>query len=309
MRIWGVRDFYSNLERRSEEGSEFSPGFSALVIAATLLATGGLLANSVAVIIGSMCVAPFLGPSRAVCIGLAYRKWETVFKGLLKQMIGLLIIGSPIAFLVTAGFSRFVPEIIVTPEIMARMLPTLKDVYLAAFIAVSSGAAASLALVASPKVVSEPWRELLDAMIGVEIAISLIPPASVVGIGLAFGRFDISVHSLCLLIINVISLDIIGSLPVLYVWGIRPQLLQLENRIRRTAERVIRDVVKADRVLAEVTLHSSEKADVQVRLYAFEAHEHTDRLLAENVSKEIKKETGVSNTVRIIVIPVGTYTS
>jgi len=211
--------------------------------------------------------------------------------------------------LVTAGFSRFVPEIIVTPEIMARMLPTLKDVYLAAFIAVSSGAAASLALVASPKVVSEPWRELLDAMIGVEIAISLIPPASVVGIGLAFGRFDISVHSFCLLIINVISLDIIGSLPVLYLWGIRPQLLQLENRIRRTAERVIRDIVKADRVLAEVTLHSSEKADVRVRLYASEVHEHTGRLLAENVSKEIKKETGVSNTVRIIVIPVGTYTS
>lgn len=55
MKIWGVKDFYSNLERRSEEGSEFSLGYFALAAASTLIATGGLLANSVAVIVG-LCV-------------------------------------------------------------------------------------------------------------------------------------------------------------------------------------------------------------------------------------------------------------
>ncbi len=180
MKVWGVRNFHSNLERRSEEGSKFSLGYFALVVASALLATAGLLANSVAVIIGSMCVAPFLGPSRAVCVGGAYKKWNTVGKGLLKQIFGLLAIGSTIAFLVTVAFLRLAPEIIVTPEIMARTLPTLKDVYLAMFIAMSSGIAASFVLVVGPKIGSEPHQELplvhyprlLDVTIGVEIAIS-----------------------------------------------------------------------------------------------------------------------------------------
>ncbi len=312
MKVWGIRDFYSNLERRSKEGSEFSLGYFALVVAASLLVTGGLLANSVAVVIGSMCVAPFLGPSRAVCVGGVFKRWKTVGKGLLKQLFGLLIIGFAIAFLVTVAFLRLAPKIVVTPEIMARTLPTLKDVYLAMFIAISSGVAASLALVATPRIVSEPWQELLDAMIGVEIAISLVPPASVVGIGLAFGLVDISVHSLFLLMINVIGLDFVGSLLVLYLWGIEPKLLHLEKRIKETTEKAIKNVVKADSILPEVILLSYKKADVHVRLfcYAFEIHEHADLAeLAKKVSTEIKKETGVSNNVRIIVTPVHVYAS
>jgi uncharacterized membrane protein len=67
------------------------------------------------------------------------------------------------------------------------------------FIAVSSGVVASFVLVARRKMVSESDQQLqavnyavlFDVTIGVEIAISLIPPAAVVGMGLAFGQFDI----------------------------------------------------------------------------------------------------------------------
>ena len=312
MKVWGVRNFYSHLERVSEEGSEFSMGYFALVATSALLATGGLLANSVVVIIGSMCIAPFLGASRAVSVGAVYKKWNTVGKGLLKQILGLLAIGSTLAFLVTLAFSHFLPDIIVTPEIMARTLPTLKDVYLAMFIATSSGIAASLALVVTPRIVSEPWQELLDAMIGVEISISLIPPASILGIGLALGLVDVSIHSFYLLLINIVGLNFIGSMSVLYLWRIEPKLLHIEKGIREITERVINKVVKTDSVLTEVVLHSYDKADVHVNLFchAFEIHEHEDLAeLAKKVSREIKKETGVSNNVKIIVTPIHVYTS
>lgn len=309
MNIWGVRDFYSNLERRSEEGSEFSLGYFALVVASTLLATGGLLANIGAVIIGSMCVSPFLGPSRAVCVGGVYKQWKTVGRELIKQLLGLLAIGSTIAFLVTVAFLHLAPEITVTPEIMARTLPTLRDVYLAMFIAISSGVAASLALVANPRIVSEPLRELLNVMVGTEIAISLIPPASVVGIGLAFGHFDTFLHSLGLLMLNVFGLDIIGSMPVLYLWGVGSKPLQLEKKIKKIVEKTVKGIVKVDEISAEVILHSFERADVHIRLHAFETHKHTEQLLAKRISEQIKKETGVSNNVRMIVIPVSMYTS
>ncbi len=316
MRVWGVRNFYSNTERVAEEGSKFSLGYCTLVVTSSLLATAGLLVNSVAVIIASMCIAPFLGPSRAVCVGWVYKRWKTVVKGLIKQLLGLWAIGSTTAFLVTVVFFRLAPEIIVTPEIMARTLPTLKDVYLAMFIATSAGVAASLALVASPRIVSESYQELpeahyrglFDVTIGVEIAIALIPPASVVGIGLAFGRFDILQHSLGLLLVNVWGLDI-GGMIVLYLWGVEPKPLQLEKKIRKMTEETINDVVKADETSSEVILYSYEKADVYVRLYALEIPDHEDRLLARKVSQEIKKETGVSNSVRIITTPVRRYSS
>ena len=316
MKVWGVRNFYSNLERASEEGGTFSLGYFVLAVTSSLLATGGLLTNSVAVIIGSMCIAPFLGPSRAVCVGGVYRKWKTAGKGLIKQLFGLLMIGSTMAFLVTVAFSRLAPEIIVTPEIMARTFPTLSYVYLAMFVAMLSGVAASFVLVVSPKIGSEPheklplvhYPRLLDVTIGVEIAISLIPPASVVGIGLAFGRPDIFLHSFGLLLVNVWGLDV-GGIIVLSLWGVEPKPLQLEKKIRKITEKTIKDTVKTDEISAEVILHSYKKADVHVRLHAFEIHDHADRLLAERISEKIKKETGVSNNVRIIVTPVHVYTS
>ncbi len=145
MKVHSVRNFYSTLERLCEEGSEFTAGYFALVLVATLIATAGLLANSIPVIVGSMCIAPFLGPSRAVCIGGVYKKWKTVGKGLIKQTAGLLAIGAPVAFLVTVSFLRLAPGIAVTPTIIARTLPTIQSIYLSSFIALSSGAAASLA--------------------------------------------------------------------------------------------------------------------------------------------------------------------
>ena len=314
--IWNVRNFYSNLERVGDEGSRISFSYFVLVIVSSLFATAGLLANSVPVIIGSMCVAPFLGASRAVCIGGVYKKWKTVVKGLIKQIFGLLVIGSAIAFLVTITFSYLTPEIIATPETMARTLPTLKDVSLAMLIAVSSGIAASFVLVARPKMVSEPYQEsslfnyprLFDVTIGVEIAISLIPPASVVGIGLALGRLDLFHHSLGLLLVNVWGLDV-GGMIVLYLWGIRPEPLQLEKKIRRTIEKTINDVVKTSKMSSQIVLCSYEKVDVHIGLHAFNLPDQADRSLARAVSREIEKETGVSNNVTIIATPVRMYTS
>lgn len=314
--IWNARDFYSNMDRIGEEGSKFSLSYFVLVFASSLLATGGLLANSVPVVIASMCIAPFLGPSRAVCIGCVYKKWRTVVRGLAKQLFGLLAMGSTIAFFVTLASLRFMPGIIVTPETMARTLPTLKDVYLAMFIAMASGVAASFVLVANPRIVSKPFQEsslfnyprLFDVTIGIEIAISLIPPASVVGIGLAFGRFELFQNALGLLIVNVWGLDI-GAMAVLYLVGIEPKPLQLEKKIKKTIEKTITGIVRACRISSGVTLHSYATADVHIELYASELPDSADRSLAKIVSRDIERETGVSNDVRIIASPVHIYTS
>jgi uncharacterized hydrophobic protein (TIGR00271 family) len=308
MRVCGVTNFHLNLEHLCEEGAEFTFGYFGLVVVSALLATGGLIANSIPIIIGSMCVAPFLGPSRAVALGSIFRKWKTVGKGWAKQLIGLLAIGSALGFFVTLAFLRFAPDITITSEEVARMLPRLTSVYLAVFVALASGAAASLALIASPRILSDTWHQLLDVMIGTEIAISLIPPAAVVGIGLAYGRADMAIQSLGLLFINLVCLNIF-SIPVLYFRGVRSEPLQIDKKIREVAEKTVREVAKEDEILTEVNLRCNEKTDVLVRLQTTGINNDAVPLLARRISEEIKKETGFSNSVKVMINPVSTYSS
>jgi uncharacterized hydrophobic protein (TIGR00271 family) len=308
MPVWGVKNFYVALENICEEGSEFTFGYFSLVLVAALLATGGLLVNSIPVIIGSMCIAPFLGPSRAVCIGGLYHKWKTAAKGLVKQIVGLLAIGSALGYLITMSFQQFAPSITVTTTIIARTFPTLTSLYLSSFVAIASGVAASLALVAKPKLVSLPIQQLLDVMIGAEIAVSLIPPAAVVGIGFALNQPEISFQALGLLAINVVCLDFIAML-ALYLRGVGIKPLQLEKKIREIIEKTINDVVGAGEISTDVILQSLKKVDVFIRLEAPEGHCGSSQLLVERISAEISKETGVSNKVKIMVIPICVHTS
>ena len=164
----------------------------------TIIATLGLLSNSAAVIIGAMIVAPLMGP----IVGMAYsiamgnrrllrRSSFTVVKGI------LLTIG--VAWLVTSiiGLNT------VDTEIMSRVKPTLIDFG----IAMAAGAAGAFA---------NTRRSISSAMPGVAIAVALVPPLSVVGIGLAQGEGDIAFGALLLFLTNLICIVFFGSLVFLF---------------------------------------------------------------------------------------------
>ena len=164
----------------------------------TIIATLGLLANSAAVIIGAMIVAPLMGP----IVGMAYstamgnrkllrRSSFTVFKGIL----------------LTIGVSWLAASVIgldtVDTEIMSRVKPTLIDFG----IAMAAGAAGAFA---------NTRRSISTAMPGVAIAVALVPPLSVVGIGLAQGQGDIAFGALLLFLTNLICIVFFGSLVFLF---------------------------------------------------------------------------------------------
>jgi len=262
------------------------------------------------VVIGSMCVAPFLGPSRAVCIGGLFRNRTIFLGGLFKQLFGLLIMGVGMAYLITSVLRASVPGVGVTPEILLRAMPTSRDVILTAMVAITAGAAASLALSANPQVVDSPWGQVIDAMIGVEIAISLIPPASVVGIGLAFGRMDISQNALLLLLMNVLGLDIVGSMVMMALRGIRVHYLTIEKAVRRTAEKAILSVPEIIPVSStiNVTLLSDTIASVHVSLRN-QGSEMAHSSLAQLIANKILDETGCRSEVTIEIIPSQTYST
>jgi uncharacterized hydrophobic protein (TIGR00271 family) len=308
--VWEVRNYYSTLERRATAGAEITPGFFFMAVAAASLATAGLLLDNATVIIGSMCVAPYLGPSRAVCIGGLFRNWRVTLRGLTKQLLGLLLVGAGTAYLITTLLQMSVPGVDATNEVVLRAMPTLRHVVLSVLIAVAAGAAASLSLSADPRVVETPWGQVFDAVIGVEIAISLIPPAAVVGIGLALRQPVLSRNALFLLLVNVIGLDILGSMLMLAMRGVRLKYLVLENAVRGAAEvalaRMPGVLLRASTV--DVTLLGESSVDVRaaVRCASDGALPPT---LAQDIATAIQERAGCHSEVTVDLIPSQSYST
>jgi uncharacterized hydrophobic protein (TIGR00271 family) len=305
--VWGVRDYYTLLEQMAREGAAFTPGYVMMILAAGLLATAGLLLDSPAVIIGAMCVAPFLSPSRSVCVGALYRNRKVFVGGLLKQVLGLLAVGTGAAYVITMLLRHSVPGIGITQEILLRAMPNEQDLVLTVIVAVGAGAAASLALTADPRIVAKPWGQIIDAMIGVEIAISLLPPASVIGIGLAFGRPDISQNAFWLLVVNVIGLDFVGSILMLAIQGIRPRYLVLEKRMRQVAQDVVARQLPLSpvAVVVHVVLLSNAVSDVRTLVF-HQAHSTLPATMAEDIAAAIADETGYRSQVVLEFVPCQT---
>ena len=306
--VFGVRNYHTILEQRAVAGSVMTGGYLSMVIASAAMATAGLLLNSAAVVIGSMCVAPFMAPSRAVCIGGLFRNWRVLAGGLMKQLVGLLVIGTGVAIVLTTLLVQLVDGVGITPEILLRAMPTPRDVALSAIIAIAAGAAASLALVAHPELVETPWGQVIDAIIGVEIAISLVPPAAVIGIGLVLGAPEHSLHAFYLLLLNVVGLDLVGSVSILAIRGIRRRHLDIEKRIRQSAATTL-DVVPGFLSVGssvDVTLMSEHTARVEVvcrRNFGGEVPE----TLAASIAAHVADSTGCKCDVTVEVIPMLTH--
>ncbi len=187
-----------------EEKTRWSFDFAALMILATLIASLGLIADSVAVVIGAMLVAPLMTPLIGGGLAVVQGNWllwkqcqKSVAYGFLEALgIGLLT-GWVSDWL---GFS-------LTNELAARGKPSVLDMG----VAFVSGIAASYCL-ARPK--------LSGALAGVAIAAALVPPIATTGICLAMAKFDVAQGAALLFGTNVVAI-VFGSALNFYLAGIR----------------------------------------------------------------------------------------
>ena len=152
-----------------EENAMPSASFYALLSLATTIATFGLLGNNTATIIGAMIVAPLMNP----IVSLSYAI-ITVRQKLLKQSTFTLLTGIVSVIAIAFFLCELVSARVVGSEIVARTTPNLIDLG----VAIASGSAAGLAL---------SNRNISSALPGVAIAVALVPPLCVVGIGLSLG--------------------------------------------------------------------------------------------------------------------------
>ena len=149
--------------------SKPSLGFFVLLICSAVIATLGLISNSTAVVIGAMIVAPLMNPILSLAFGLSIADNKLVKRSAITVVIGVAtVIGTAWLFASVFGASE------VNREIAARTAPNLIDLV----IAVAAAIAGAFTLTRD---------RLSNSIAGVAIAVALVPPLCVSGIGLGLG--------------------------------------------------------------------------------------------------------------------------
>jgi uncharacterized hydrophobic protein (TIGR00341 family) len=185
-----------------EKTAHLSWIFVTLVILSTAVASIGILRSNVAAIIGAMVIAPLLGPNVALSLSttlgdtkLARRAIQTIAAGVAIALVFSSLLGR---------FQNFDPRI---PEIMARTRVSFGDIVLA----LAAGSAAALSFTSS----------LMNALIGVMVAVALLPPLVTLGLLIGSGHWSLAYGALLLLLTNLICVNLSGVM-VFLVLGIRP---------------------------------------------------------------------------------------
>lgn len=187
-----------------EDKARWSFDFASLMMMATAIAGLGLLADSGAVVIGAMLVAPLMTPLLGGGLALVQGNWP-LWKQCQRAVIFGFFCALSIGFLMGLFARMLTFEL--TSELAARGEPSILDLGVA-FI---SGVAASYCL-ARPK--------LSGALAGVAIAAALVPPIATVGICLAMGKFAVAQGAGLLFGTNVVAI-VIGSAANFFLAGIR----------------------------------------------------------------------------------------
>ncbi|HRM16047.1 MAG TPA: DUF389 domain-containing protein [Acinetobacter parvus] len=169
---------------------------------AAVIAGYGLLADSVAVVIGAMLVAMMIGPISGIALAFIDNRWILMLTALKTLVLGVLMIFS-IGF-VLGLINLNMP---LTSEILSRTQPTVIDL----MIALAGGAAGAFASI-SPR--------LSVAVVGVAVATALVPPLVASGILLAHAEFHHSANAFLLALTNIVAIQVSSSL-VLWVAGFR----------------------------------------------------------------------------------------
>ncbi len=171
--------------------------FFCLLVLAASISTFGLMADSVATVIGAMIVAPLMLPIMGMAFGVSLADRGIILNSLTVSILGIAT-AIAVGFLLTWGFRNLVNVESIT-QVMIRTEPRLVDL----FAALATGLAGAFAT---------GRKDVSDTLPGVAIAISLVPPLTNVGILLAAGLPDLAMGSLLLFVTNYLAILLTGSL-------------------------------------------------------------------------------------------------
>ncbi|RQG92370.1 TIGR00341 family protein [Natrarchaeobius chitinivorans] len=251
---------------------ELTPTFSvflAMTVISAVVATVGLLLDSPAVVVGSMVIAPLIGPALSAAIGTVVNDREVFATGMRYQFTGVfsgIAAAALVAWLFQALF--LVPpgaEITEIDEIVERIAPEL----LLLPVALGAGAAGILSLATGFSI----------AIVGVMIAAALVPPMAAAGIAIAYGLPVAALGSTVLVLVNLLGVNLAGLLTLRYM-GYRPgSVFEVSTAQRQFFKQVAVFVVII--FLLSLFLTGMTYSSYQISEFEGTATQETEDVLAE----------------------------
>ena len=191
------------LYQQVNEGAQLTRIFVVLVALSAVVAAVGIDYDNITVVIGAMVIAPLLGPNVALALATALGDTGLAKSAAKTSIVGTLValaVAIPIGFLITVD-----PQV---GEIQSRLHTQLKDVVLA----LASGAAGVLSITTGASA----------ALIGVMVAVALLPPLVTFGLLVGSADFGLAVHAMLLFVTNVICVNLAGVVTLL-AQNVRPR--------------------------------------------------------------------------------------
>lgn len=192
-----------------------SSTFLILVVLSTVVAGIGLIRDSVAIIIGAMVIAPLLGPNVSMALATTLGDSDLAKKSLKTNLVGISL-----AFALACVIGLVFQPSMSSQEIASRTQVGHSDLLLA----LASGCAGVLAYTTGAP----------SSLIGVMVAVALLPPLTVSGMMLTSGHYSEAGGAALLVLVNVICVNLAGVVTFV-AQGIGPRRWWEVDRAKRSS--------------------------------------------------------------------------
>lgn len=201
------------------QASRLTAVYLVMVALSTIVASVGLIRGDVAIIVGAMVIAPLLGPNVALSFACTLGDTELAKRALKVTGAGIALAASLSALI---GFLIQVDP--AAPELVARTRVDLGDLALA----LAAGTAGSLAFTSG----------VSGVLVGVMVAVALLPPLVVAGLLAGAGYPVPAVGAAALALTNVACINL-AAVATFLVKKIRPRTWWEAERARRATRMAV----------------------------------------------------------------------
>jgi uncharacterized hydrophobic protein (TIGR00341 family) len=194
------------------DGGVVRPIYLAQVLISCVVAAVGMIRNSTAMVIGGMVIAPLLLPSMSLALGTTLGDLKMIFKSVIASAAGI-VFGFLVSLVIGLTFV-FDPQV---EQVAMRGQTQFTDVV----VALAAGAAGALAVTTG----------VSPALIGVMVAVALVPPLVASGLLLGTGELDAAFGAAILVTTNVVCVNL-AAVGVFLIQGIRPTQYEDKSRAK-----------------------------------------------------------------------------
>ncbi len=173
-------------------------GFLGYAAAAGVVVWIGLYTNTNYLLVAAMLIAPFAGPAMNLAIATA-RGDITLLKRSIIRYFSALAVTISVALALSLILRQEIPT--------SQMVQTSELSSVAVLLPLAAGAAGALNLVQS-----ERSSLVSGASVGMLVAASLAPPAGLIGMAIAIGRWDMAISGLFVLLLQLVGINLTATI-------------------------------------------------------------------------------------------------